>query len=421
MAPDKGRPPKVDDELLDWFTVSYKTIYGAIAVVVALLVGGGWVYYVRHAAPASPPPETPPPTATTAHFTSIEGSVKVKAVGTFEWVTADKTIVLKKSDLVKTGPGAAAEIEFFDGTVVHVRPDSLITIEETSEDPSTKQRKVAWHISSGEVQFNTARKNVPGSSIEASTPTVRTIPGDQSRGGIKVAETGESDVKIYQGSGVVQTKTGQKSELAGGQGLKVDSSGLAGPKVTLPDVPALLAPPHQAEISYIDPTRATTLFAWKEVSGSPTYHFQIDYSPYFNRPLIDRKGWKSTSMELRGLEPAKYYWRVAAVDKEDAEGAFSDFARFTVTRPATAQGDGPPPALTIESIDVRGNLLQIKGRTEPGATITVNGQRVEAQGDGSFNEFITLDKPGKQIITIRAVGINGGVNEQKRPVVVAAF
>jgi hypothetical protein len=421
MAPDKGRQPKVDDELLDWFTVSYKTIYIGGALLVALLVGGGWMYYVRHTTAPSPPPETPRPTATTAHFTSIEGSVKVKAVGTFEWVTADKAIILKRSDLVRTGPGAAAEIEFFDGTVVHVRPDSLITIEETSEDPSTKQRKVAWHISSGEVQFNTARKNVPGSSIEASTPTVRTIAGDESKGGIRVAETGDTDVKIYRGTGVVETKTGQKSELASGQGLKVDSSGLAGPKVTLPDVPKLLAPSHQTEITYPDPTRATTLFAWKEVPTSSTYHFQIDYSPYFNRPLYDRKGWKGTSIELRGLEPAKYYWRVAAAGQDDSEGAFSDFARFTVIRPNAAQGDGPPPPLQIESIDVRSNLLQIKGRTEAGATVTVNGQRVEVQGDGGFNEFITLDKPGKQVVTVRAVGLNGGVNEQKRPVVVAAF
>ena len=66
-------------------------------------------------------------------------------------------MVLRKSDLVRTGPGAAAEITFFDGTVVHVRPDSLITIEETSEDPNTKRRRVAWHISSGEVNFQTRR------------------------------------------------------------------------------------------------------------------------------------------------------------------------------------------------------------------------------------------------------------------------
>ena len=67
---------------------------------------------------------------------------------------------------------------------------------------------------------------------------------------------------------------------------------------------------------------------------------------------------------------------------------------------------------------MRTNILQIKGRTEAGATVTVNGQRVDVQGDGSFNEFITLDKPGRQVVVVRAVGLAGGVNEERRPVVV---
>ena len=62
----------------------------------------------------------------------------MKAVGTFEWVTADSSIVLRRATSCAPGPGAAAEIRFFDGTVVHVRPDSLITIEESSEDPSSQ-------------------------------------------------------------------------------------------------------------------------------------------------------------------------------------------------------------------------------------------------------------------------------------------
>jgi hypothetical protein len=175
-----------------------------------------------------------------------------------------------------------------------------------------------------------------------------------------------------------------------------------------------------AEISYPDPTRATTLLAWKAVAGATTYHVMVDYSPYFNRPLVDRKGHGDPSVELRGLDLGKYYWRVAGADKDQNEGIFSDFARFTVTRPTgAASGTGPPPPLAIESLDLRQNLLQVKGRTEPGASVTINGQRVDVQGDGSFNEFITLPTAGKQLVSIRSTGINGGVNEQKRPVVVA--
>jgi hypothetical protein len=201
--------------------------------------------------------------------------------------------------------------------------------------------------------------------------------------------------------------------------VAVDATGKASAKRTLPGVPTLLAPPHQTEITYADPTRATTMLIWKAVPGAVFYHVMLDYSAYFNRPIVDRGGISDASVQLQGLDTGKYYWRVAAVDKDGVEGAYSDFARFTVVRRGgPGAGAGPPPPLVIQELELRTNILQIKGQTEAGATVTVNGQRVDVQGDGSFNEFITLDKPGRQFVVVRAMGLAGGVNEQRRPVVV---
>jgi hypothetical protein len=419
MAPANKRDQSGGDDLLDWFTISYSTLYLAAAVLAAIAGVVVYVLYFRDK-PAAVVEEVAPATVTTARFTTLEGSVKVKPVGTFEWMNADRSMVLKKSDLVRTGPSAAAEITFFDGTVVHVRPDSLITIEETSEDPSTKARKVAWHISSGEVNFQTVRKNVPGSETEVSTPTARGTVGENSNAAIRVAETGDSDFRIFSGSGRVETKSGQTYDLAPSEAVKIDPSGKAGAKVGLPATPVLLAPPHQAEITYPNPNVATTLLAWKAVEGATGYHVMVDYSAYFNRPLVDRKGLRDSSVELRGLDVGKYYWQVAAIDKNGEEGDFSAFARFTVaSATAGTRGDGPPPPLVIESIDTRQNILHVKGRTEPGATVTVNGLRIEVDGDGSFTDYISLESPGRQMIVIRATGLNGGVNERKQPVVVS--
>jgi FecR-like protein len=418
-APDRRRPQD-EDGIVDWFTVSYRSV--TIAALVLILVGGsaGYYFWSRNV-PTPAPTEEPPTTVTTARFTTIEGNVKVRPVGTFDWVNAERSVVLRKSDLVRTGPGAAAEITFFDGTVVHVRPDSLITIEETSEDPSTKRRKVAWHISSGEVQFNAPRPNAAGSEREISTPTLRTTTREAAAGGVAVQESGESNIKLYTGTATVATKTGETVQLAANTQLKVDAAGKAEPVHNLPQVPVLLAPQHQAEITYQDPARATTLLLWKPVPGAAAYHVMLDYNAYFNRPLVDRAGISEPSVEVRGLDAGKYYWRVAAVDKDGAEGSFSEFARFTVSRPqGGARGSGDPPPLVIESIEVRQNIIQVRGRTEPGATLTVNGQRVDVAADGAFNEFIQLpaEKPGRQLVAFRVVGINGGVAEAKRPVMV---
>lgn len=417
MPPEKGRAPGGGDDLLDWFTVSYRTIYLVAGVLIA--AGAGWYWFSRGKTDAVEH-TTPPPTAaaTTARFTSLDGSIKVKPRSEFEWLTADRNMVLKKGDLVRTGSGAAAEITFFDGTVVHVRPDSLITIEETSENPQTRQRRVAWHISSGEVNFQTAKKNVDGSSTEITTPVNRLRTSDEAQGGIRVENSGDSDIRIFKGTDLqVETKTGEKVSLSANESIKVDPSGNVGPKLKLPGIPTLLAPPHQTEIAYIDLARATTLLVWKPVAEATTYHVVVDYSASFNRPLVDRRGVKDASVELRGLDVGKYFWRVSAIDRDDVEGEFSPFARFSVTKPAAAVGE--PPPLAIEAFDVRTNILQIRGRTEPGAGVTVNGQALDVQPDGSFNEFITLDKAGRQDVVIRSVGINGGINEQKRPVVVA--
>jgi hypothetical protein len=419
-APDRRRP-KDQDDVVDWFTISYRSVFIAFLILVLIGAATGYYFWARSSPAPAPPDTAPPATVTTARFTTIEGNVKVKTVGTFEWVNADRSIVLRKSDLVRTGPGAAAEVTFFDGTVVHVRPDSLITIEETSEDPSTKRRKVAWHISSGEVQFNAPRPSGPGSEREISTPTLRTITQEAAAGGIAVQESGESRIKLYTGTAKVETKTGETLRLDANTQIKVDAAGKAGPAQALPQVPVLLAPQHQAEITYQDPARATTLLLWKPVPGAVAYHVMLDYNAYFNRPLVDRSGIAEPSVEVRGLDVGKYYWRVAAVDKDGAEGSFSEFARFVVSRPqGGARGTGDPPPLVIESVEVRQNILQVRGRTEPGATLTVNGQRVDVASDGAFNEFIQLpaEKPGRQLVVFRAVGINGGVAEAKRPVMV---
>lgn len=412
------KAPRTNVEGFDWFTITYKSIYLTLGAV--LLAAGAVAYYfhVRNAPP--PPPAETVVTQPTAVFSALEGTVKVKAVGTFEWVTADSSMALKKSDIVRTGAGSAAEIRFFDGTVVAVGADSLIMIEASSTASSNRRSKVGWRVSNGNVQFKVPARGPAGGEAEISTPTVTARTETAAAGAISVEQSGESDVRVYGGQLMASTKGGDTIQLTENEGVKIDQAGKAGVEVRLPAAPVLLSPANLSEVAYPDPTRAITLLAWKPVAEAVAYQVLLDYSPHFNRPLVDRAGIKESSVEVRGLESGKYYWRVAAVDGDGVTGKFSDFSRFTVARPSgSAGGDGPPPPLTIDTVDVRANIMQIKGRTEPGATVTVNGQRVDVQADGSFNEFIQLNKLGRQIVVVKSVGINGGANEQRRSVLVA--
>ena len=62
----------------------------------------------------------------------------------------------------------------------------------------------------------------------------------------------------------VETKAGDKFELGANEAVKVDQAGKATAKITLPRYRPC-SPPHQTEITYVDPARSTTLLMWKPV------------------------------------------------------------------------------------------------------------------------------------------------------------
>jgi len=412
MASDEKQPPRVSGDRIEWFTVTYRTLVlvgGAIVLLAAL----GWFLFLRRTPPA-PPAATAVETG--ARFASLEGSVQVKRAGTLEWFQATQAVVLRQNDLVRTGSGAAAEIRFVDGTVFNVRPDSLITIEESSQNPVSRQQRVALSIQSGEANFRTAARDVPGSTT-ISTPTVRTTADRDTAGNIQVAESGATGLRIFRGQGEAQTRTGQRIALVSNQGVNVDAAGAAGPTLALPTVPQLTAPSNGTDIAYPDLARATTLLLWNAVPGASAYRVMVDFGPSFARPLYDRRAERPTQMELRALEAGAYYWKVAAILPNGAEGSFSDLWRFTLAKAAPVAS--APPPLVFEAAELKGNVLHVRGRTEPGANLSLDGVRLEVQADGSFNEFVTFDGGADASVLLKATGVRGGMAEQRRRVTVA--
>ena len=94
-------------------------------------------------------------TAQQAHFTALDGTVRVKKGTGNSWVTADYNIPLEKGDVVQTGSEGMAKVVFNDGTSYTVKQDSLIVIEENSANDQ-QQTNVAVAVSTGTVDLSTA-------------------------------------------------------------------------------------------------------------------------------------------------------------------------------------------------------------------------------------------------------------------------
>jgi hypothetical protein len=411
MAPSPDERPKRGGERGDWASLSYRTIYSVTGLVIVVVAVVAW-FILRTPTPApTTSPKTTVESAVIARFTSLAGSVKVRQGGAPEWRDASAETLLRKGDFVRTARDSAAQVTFFDGSVMDLRPECVIEIEEASQNPKTQRPSVVSTVSLGTVNLS-AR-----SSTEVITPnfTVRQEP--DSTGAIHVGTTGESQVSIFRGTGSVKTKGGQEVALGTNEQVRVSSAGQASEKVVLPSAPRLVAPVDESDLVYANPAAAATTLQWSEVKEAASYRIMVDSNPQFYRPIVDQVH-ERTSVRLRGLDVGKYYWRVAAVGKGQAEGSFSEPGRFGVSRgAATAAASGPQ--LSITMFEVRGNLLQVKGKTEAGASVAVNGEPVQVQPDGTFNEYIGLERAGRQDVKIRVVGLNGGIREDTRSVVVA--
>ena len=95
------------------------------------------------------------PTATTlaagaqqAHFTNLDGTVRVKKANSGTWSKADYSLPLEKGDVVQTASEGLAKIVFTDGTNYTVKQDSLIVIEENSANDH-QQTNVAVTVNTG--------------------------------------------------------------------------------------------------------------------------------------------------------------------------------------------------------------------------------------------------------------------------------
>ena len=89
--------------------------------------------------------------------------------------------------------------------------------------------------------------------------------------------------------------------------------------------------------------------------------------------------------------------------------------RPTINAPAQSTGLSPRmPDLRITGVVSHGHILEIKGFTEPGAIVMINGQPAATLFDGnSFRQFVGPLPRGTTIIAITSQNGDGGVNTQQ--------
>src|SRR5258707_5444395 len=120
------------------------------------------------------------------------------------------------------------------------------------------------------------------------------------------------------------------------------------------------------------------------------------------------------SVEISGLDAGDYFWNVIATDVNKKTSEVSETFKFTLV----AQGRTQEMMLEIGGTQLHGRVVEIFGKTEPGAALIINGQPVPSiGGDGKFQYLTDPVEPCEHPIVIIAQNRRGGTARQQVTIV----
>ena len=134
----------------------------------------------------------------------------------------------------------------------------------------------------------------------------------------------------------------------------------------------------------------------------------------FNRIVAEKKV-VTTSVDVTGLDPGNYFWRVRALDDKNQLSETSEPHKFTLV----VQGKEQDMLLEVDNTELQGNVVEVAGRTEPGAALIVNGEQVaDIQADGHFRYFTQPMTRCSHLIVITGQNRRGGTAIKRVEVVI---
>ncbi len=424
-TPEQGRKVEVE-----WTTISYRTItfYSALGILlvglICYLIAPNYFSQKADAALRALSAglvrtggQEVAPSTREAHFVNIDGTVRVKKPDSLKWMNADYNTALERGDFVQTGSDGVARIIFADGTNYLLKPNSLIVVEESGQDPVTRATHVAVQVTSGTVDLATGRFEAPGSTSQVSFSDAVASLSQESRAVVQNDPQKDlHQLTIDSGSANV-TRGSMTLSLGQYEGVKFSSQqpGMIREKIIAP--PTLISPVNMALTVAKDPRATQIQFRWSPVPGATAYHLMISPSGMFSNLVVDKKILGQTSAQVSGLDEGVYYWAVASIDAHGTESQASIANRFNLVQQVSS---GHQAFLEITRIIQHGRVVEIEGRTAPGSTVIINNEQVfNIAPDGTFRHFTApLPSKGSHEITITAQDRHGNTKTIRKTVVI---
>jgi hypothetical protein len=348
-----------------------------------------------------------------AHFTALDGTVRVKKSNGNSWVAGDYSIPLEKGDVVQTGSEGMAKVVFNDGTSYTVKQDSLIVIQENSANDQ-QQTSVAVAVSTGTVDLSTATYSQGSKSQVIVAGATASLAPESAAQVHNDPKADQHEILMKKGTGEV-SRNGETVKLANWEKVSFQGKQAHMEKAKEIGPPTPIAPANMAPLFSAGQTTKDVAFSWTPMANAVGYRLRISRNPYFSSTLVDKKV-NTAAVTVTSLGEGAYYWMVQSYDAGGKESVESEKNRFTII----SKGKQTEAIeLELDPFVQHGHVIEVTGKTQVGARVMVNGSEVPMiNTNGAFHYFTPPLPTGEAVITVTAQTAQGGVNTQQQKIII---
>ena len=228
-------------------------------------------------------------------------------------ITPGPNYQVEAEDNFITGQDSTATIEFSDGSLLSVYPNTNLKFNALLQSLDGSVVKARLVVSQGRVDIDVSDEKVEGRRLEIESPSaVTAVRGTVFRVGVD-SESNDTVTEVLSGSvDVTNSKSNEKIAVGSGLGTKTGS-----PSESVPPV-ELLAKPVLEKAKNTDDQLGS--LSWQKLGDAKYYRIRVATDEEFINTIYNKITVGDRADDIYFLQNGKHYVSVRAADKYDIEG-----------------------------------------------------------------------------------------------------
>lgn len=331
----------------------------------------------------------------------MEGKVQIQRKNQANWEDAKPRMSLYAGDFVKTFSNGSVRITTRNNSIIVLLPNSLHEVAEPTVSKSGEAiEKITMKAGSFDITTQNQKAQVVTLQADAELEKFSEahVISDQNK---TEFQTSRGRAKVTSGEQIYDVNSLQKLKIEKGKEIE---------KIEILPSPKHIEPVINKAYLY-SPNLKITL-SWEKIEGAASYVVLVSQSIFF----VEANEAKRTKnyVNIAGVEPGDYYWKVKAIDKNGDGSPWSMPTKFRIlTSEEMERLDKIPPFLDVKADMPLGNQCIINGKTEPGCTVIIEGETITPNADGNFTTTVSLKLVGENIVSVQAVDPAGNETTKK--------